>query len=50
MDGWVAFWLMVAVFIICECVIYLHGNDTALWQYKTPAEKVLQQKIIDSQK
>lgn len=45
MSGWAAFWLLVAVFVICECVIYLHGSDTALWQYKTPAELEIQKNI-----
>lgn len=43
MTGWVAFWVSVAVFIVCECVITLNGIDTLLWKYKTDAEKQIQQ-------
>lgn len=46
MNAWSAFWLCVAVFVICEAVIYLHGHDTCLWQHKTPIEKALQEKAL----
>lgn len=50
MSEWAAFWLMCAVFIVCECIIYLNGSDTLMWGYKTPIEKQLQQKILESKK
>ena len=42
---WPAFWLAVAVYMACECVLTLHGIDTFFWEFKTPAEKQVQQKI-----
>ena len=42
---WAAFWLCVAVFIVCECVIYLRGSNTAIWEYKTDEEKAIQRRI-----
>lgn len=50
MTAWTAFWLMCAVFIVCECAIFLNGSDTMLWHYKTPAEKQIQQKIMERTK
>jgi len=46
MNGWVAFWIFLAVFVICECVIFLNGYDTGLWVHKTPIEKALQEKAL----
>lgn len=40
-----SFWCVVAIFIICELVLTLHGIDTFLWRFKTPAEKVIQQNL-----
>lgn len=48
MNGWTAFWLFLAVFTVCECVIYLKGHDTALWSHKTEEEKASQRKAIDN--
>ena len=50
MSAWAAFWLVVAVFIVCECIIYLNGHDTLFWAHKTAAEKRLQSKQIDATK
>lgn len=46
MSDWAAFWMVVAIYIVCECIIYLNGHDTLLWQHKTGEEKALQQKAI----
>lgn len=44
MSGWAAFWLMCAVYIASEAVLYSKGHETLLWQHKTPAEKAIQEK------
>jgi hypothetical protein len=41
MSAWACFWLVVAVFIVCEAVIFLKGYDTLLWERKTATEKSL---------
>lgn len=46
MTGWAAFWLLCAVVICCDYAVFKSGADGAFWQYKTPPELVLQQKII----
>ena len=45
MTSWAAFWLLFAVFVVCEMVITLHGIDTLLWQFKTSPELVIQKKL-----
>ena len=45
MTNWQAFWCVVAVFIIAEAALTMRGIDTMLWQFKTPAEKVIQQRL-----
>jgi hypothetical protein len=45
MTGWAAFWLCVAVFILCECILTMHGIDTFLWQFRTPAELDIQKDL-----
>ena len=45
MSNWAAFWLICAVWVVAEVVITLHGIDTRLWQFKTPAELVIQKKL-----
>lgn len=47
MSGWAAFWLLCAVYVGAEAVMYLKGHDTSLWKHKTPAELALQQKALD---
>ena len=47
MSDWTAFWFCVAVWIVCEAVITLHGIDTVLWQFKTPLELEIQKTIIE---
>ena len=42
---WSAFWICVAIFIMCEAVITIHGIDTMLWQFKTPNEIAIQRHI-----
>lgn len=46
MSAWTAFWLCVAVFIVCEAFLVSRGIDTVLWQFRTPAELDLQQRLI----
>ena len=48
MSEWAAFWLAVAVYVACECILTMHGIDTFMWQFKTPEEKQLQQKLIQA--
>jgi hypothetical protein len=43
---WVAFWLTVCVFVVCEHLQYTAGHNTFLWGYKTPEEKRIQEAII----
>lgn len=45
MTGWAAFWLCVAVFIVCEAYITMQGIDTLLWQFRTPAELKIQEQL-----
>lgn len=45
MSEWFAFWILVAVFVVCECVVTLSGVDTLLWQFKTPAELAIQKRL-----
>lgn len=45
MNGWVAFWIAVAVFIVCEVALTLHGINTVLWQFRTPAELEIQKRL-----
>lgn len=47
MTGWAAFWIMCAVFITAEAVIYLNGHDTLLWRHKSQAELQIQSKSIN---
>lgn len=42
MNGWAAFWIMCAVYIVCEACLYSQGHETLLWKHKTPAEKAIQ--------
>lgn len=39
---WVAFWLVVALFVYIEHKHYIAGHDTLLWEHKTEEEKRLQ--------
>ena len=48
MSAWAAFWLCAAIFVIAEVVITLHGIDTFLWQFKTPAELEIQKRLASS--
>lgn len=48
MIAWSAFWICLAVFIVCDYKVFKSGADSAIWGYKTPAEKQLQQAIINS--
>lgn len=41
------FWLMCAVYIVCEAVIFTEGYDTFLWRHTTEVELKLQQKILE---
>lgn len=50
MTGWAAFWLCVAVFIVCEAFLITRGFDTVIWQFRTPAELQLQQYLIERSK
>lgn len=45
-SGWAAFWLLCAVYVAAEAVMYLHGHDTLLWKHKTTAELAIQEKQI----
>lgn len=47
MSPWFTFWIAVAVFIAAEAVLTLRGMDTNLWQFRTPAELQLQQRLIE---
>lgn len=49
MSAWAAFWLLCAVFVVAEVVITLHGIDTFLWQFKTPAELKIQQRLSSTE-
>ena len=40
-----SFWAVIAIFIVCELVLTLHGIDTFFWKFKTPAEKIIQQHL-----
>lgn len=50
MTGWFGFWIFMTVFMLCDTWLYSKGNDTFFWQYKTEAEKQLQQEIIKNEK
>ena len=50
MTDWFAFWAFLAVWVVCECVITLHGIDTVLWKFKTPPELVIQKAISEKAK
>lgn len=39
---------LIAVLIVCSCVITLHGIDSGFWSFKTPEEKIVQQKLADA--
>ncbi len=45
MSGWTAFWLLCAVFVVCDLVIALHGIDSVFWQFKTEPELSIQKKL-----
>lgn len=45
MTGWSAFWMLCAVFVICECILTLRGVNTALWQYRTLTELEIQRQL-----
>lgn len=47
MNGWFGFWIFCAVWVLAEVYITTRGIDTVLWQFKTPAELELQQRLID---
>lgn len=48
--GWFGFWMFLMVYMFAEYDLYKMGNDTFFWRYKTPEEKILQMKIIESYK
>ncbi len=50
MNPWTAFWLALAVFIICEAVLTARGLNTFFWTYRTPVELELQKKILEGYK
>jgi hypothetical protein len=43
---WVAFWLVVALYIWIEHKMYLAGHSTLLFEHKTPEEKRLREAAI----
>ena len=43
---WVAFWLVVAVYIYIEHKMYMAGHSTLFFEHKTPEEKRLREAII----
>jgi predicted benzoate:H+ symporter BenE len=45
MTNWQSFWAVIAVFLVCEMVLTLHGIDTFFWRFKTPTEQAIQQKL-----
>lgn len=45
MTAWTTFWLCVIVFIVCDCIVALHGVDSFFWQFKTPAEQAIQKHL-----
>jgi hypothetical protein len=47
MTSWAAFWLFASVFVVCEAWLYSKGNDTLLWEHKTPAELEIQRANIN---
>jgi hypothetical protein len=50
MSAWAAFWLFLAVFVICEAYLYDRGHETAIYKHKTPAELELQRIAIEQRK
>lgn len=42
MKGWAAFWLLLAVLVVCDTAVVLSGLDGVIWQYRTPAELEIQ--------
>lgn len=42
-----AFWLFVAVFVVVDAVVFLHGADSYLYSWKTPVEREIQKKILE---
>jgi len=47
MNGWSAFWICVAVWVVCEAFITMQGIDTALWKFRTGPELELQKRLIE---
>jgi hypothetical protein len=47
MNTWAAFWICLAIFIAAEAWLASKGLDTAIWQFRTPAELELQQRLIE---
>lgn len=44
---WAAFWLFLAVFIVCDCWIFSQGYDSFFQSHKTEAEKEIQRIKIE---
>ena len=47
---WAAFWLFMAVLIVCDCWIFSQGYDSFFQSHKTDAEKELQRLKIERNK
>lgn len=50
MSAWAAFWLCLAVFIVCEAFLVSRGIDMVIWQFRTPAELELQKKLVNQER
>jgi hypothetical protein len=46
--GWATFWIFLTVFLAVDTWLFTKGYNTLFWQYKTDAEKEIQQVIIDN--
>lgn len=46
-NSWVAFWIFMSVFMVCDSYLFSKGYETFFWGHKTPEEKQIQQLIIE---
>lgn len=48
LTGWAMFWVFMIVYLCVDTWLFTKGYNTMFWQYKTEAEKQMQQVIIEN--
>lgn len=48
--GWGAFWIFMVIYFCVDTWLFTKGYNTSFWQYKTEAEKKMQNILIENLK